>query len=171
MLRQTEDRRYAAGPGLSVLGAIATSQQSMLPIMVPRMHRLTEQFQCTCALGTLWRDRVTYLAVTGADKDPRTAVGANPSYPLEQSSIGILLLSWQENTYAHEHGLTASLPAAEAARAAGLARLKQPGGRVSLALPIASTAGAPHLALACSLPEQVATEADLLIAMRQAVEQ
>ena len=69
LLRQTDDRDMQP-VGLSVLGAIATSQQAILPIAVPRMHELSQQFGGVCALGTLWRDRVTYLAVTGGEKDP-----------------------------------------------------------------------------------------------------
>ena len=149
LLRQGEDRRYLPGPGLPVLSAIAMSRLHVLPAAVPLMNRVAKHYDCTVALGTLWRDRVAYLAVTKPDRDAAAAVGANKSFPIADSAIGILLLGWQDSDYANTHGVSDSHKQAQAAQAAGHARCLQKDNRLAVAFPIAESP-APTLAVAAS---------------------
>ena len=78
------------------------------------------------------------------------------------SSIGLLLLGWRDQAYADEHGVSDHMPAAQQARQDGLARIDQPGGRRSLAIPVPVDADQPHLALAYSAPAEIVDGHDLL---------
>lgn len=169
LLHQDGERRYAPGPGLPVLSALALSGHGLLPRAVPAMDALAQSHRVTVALGALWRDRVTYLAVTGPERSLAEAVGGSPTRAMGHSSIGIALLAERGPDYAREYGLDSHWPAAALAREQGFARVDQttdpaePRAAIGVLLP---ASGMAILAIGCAgLPAQV-DQPELLAAAR-----
>ncbi|GDY11302.1 global regulatory protein [Planctomycetota bacterium] len=160
LLHRTDNGRYGPGTGLHVLAAAATAANGLLAKALPELDRLQRATKMTVALGSLWRDRVVYLAVFAKDRDPLTAVGASRSYPIQRSSIGVLLLGWQEPGYAAAHGIAPALETQGAsARRRGWSLIDQPTEQTrSLAVPIGDP---PRLAIGLSGSFSDARIADL----------
>lgn len=174
--RQTSDRKYRPGSGMTVLAAQSLFASGLLRRALPTLGEL-RRFGHTVAMGVLWRDNVSYLFHAPPNMPETDAVGRIGLYPATQGGIGMALLAAQddleiEETYAgHDIPGYASIDALLAAlgevRAAGYARLrvKQDFEQHTVAI----TIGAPvHAAIGLSgwIPEAAMPE--MLDALRVA---
>lgn len=92
LARQTNDRRYLAGPGIHALAAQALHASGLLGRAFPHLQRLLTHGH-TVALGVLWRDQVSYLFHSGKDQTTAAGVRARGVFPASRSSIGMVLLA------------------------------------------------------------------------------
>jgi len=85
-----EHGRYAAGPALHVLAALATFGSGLLQRAMPELQVLHRRTAAVVALGVRWRDRVCYLY---HGRRTAEALGRTQLYPATTSSIGLALLA------------------------------------------------------------------------------
>lgn len=176
--RQTSDRKYRPGSGMTVLAAQSLFASGLLRRALPALEEL-RRFGHTVAMGVLWRDNVSYLFHAPPNMPETDAVGRIGLYPATQGGIGMALLAAQddleiEETYAgHAIPGYASLDALLAAvgdvRRAGYARLrvKQDFEQHTVAITIGTPVYAA-IGLSGWIPEAAMPE--MLDALRQAAE-
>jgi DNA-binding IclR family transcriptional regulator len=93
------------------------------------------------ALGVLWRNTVNYLYFSVPGMAVSESLGRREGYPARESSIGMLMLSWQEDAFLDRHfpdDKAAILKAAPGIRKRGYAVVNQPSGDTSIAVPVGS---------------------------------
>jgi DNA-binding IclR family transcriptional regulator len=89
---------------MHVLSAQSLFGSGLIRRALPELEKLQETGMVV-ALGVLWRDQVCYLYHWEPGETAASALGRMNLYPASQSSIGRMLLSWQEE--AHVRGLYA----------------------------------------------------------------
>jgi DNA-binding IclR family transcriptional regulator len=131
--RQTTDRKYRAGAGMTVLAAQSLFASGLLRRALPALEEL-RHFGLTVAMGVLWRDNVSYLFHAPPAMSATDALGRIGLYPATRGGIGMALLATHDDgevgdIYAGRdipgHADFAALLAALAeVRARGYARLR-----------------------------------------------
>ena len=131
--RQTSDRKYRPGSGMTVLAAQSLFASGLLRRALPALEGL-RRFGHTVAMGVLWRDNVSYLFHAPPNMPETDALGRIGLYPATRGGIGMALLAALddlevEETYAsHDIPGYADLPALLAelneVRAKGYVRLR-----------------------------------------------
>lgn len=94
--RQTANRKYAPGPGMTVLAAQSLFASRFLQIALPELGQL-RRFGHTVAMGVLWRDNVSYLYHAKPAMPESDALGRIGLYPATQGGIGLALLAEQDD--------------------------------------------------------------------------
>lgn len=107
--RQTADRKYEPGPGMHVLFAQSLLGSGLLRRASAPLTALGEH-GLHVALGVLWKDRVCYLYHSGAGGTFSDALGGRGVYPATRSSIGLVLLSWRDESEVRETYRDAQIP-------------------------------------------------------------
>lgn len=130
--RQTSDRKYRPGAGMTVLAAQSLFASDLLRRSLPALEEL-RQFGHTVAMGVLWRDNVSYLFHAPPTMRATDALGRIGLYPATRGGIGMALLAAHEDdeviaTYAGREipgyrSIDALLAALRDVRARGYARL------------------------------------------------
>jgi len=92
--RQTPDRKYRAGAGMTVLAAQSLFASGLLRRALPALEGL-RQFGHTVAMGVLWRDNVSYLFHAPPAMSATDALGRIGLYPATRGGIGMALLAAQ----------------------------------------------------------------------------
>jgi DNA-binding IclR family transcriptional regulator len=95
MARQTPNRKYLPGPAMHVLSAQSLFGSGLIRRALPVLETLQHSGHVV-ALGVLWRDQVCYLYHWDKGETAASALGRMNLYPASQSSIGRMLLAWQE---------------------------------------------------------------------------
>jgi DNA-binding IclR family transcriptional regulator len=95
MARQTPNRKYLPGPAMHVLSAQSLFGSGLIRRALPVLESL-QRYGHVVALGVLWRDQVCYLYHWEKGETSATALGRMNLYPASQSSIGRVLLAWQD---------------------------------------------------------------------------
>lgn len=90
--RQTADRKYTSGPGMHVLAAQSLFASGLIRRSLPVLEELRE-FNCTVAMGVLWRDNVSYLYHARPGMASAEALGRIGVLPATGSGIGLSILS------------------------------------------------------------------------------
>ena len=131
--RQTSDRKYRPGSGMTVLAAQSLFASGLLRRALPALEQL-RRFGHTVAMGVLWRDNVSYLFHAPPNMPETDALGRIGLYPATRGGIGMALLAALddlevEETYAGHDipgyaSLADLLDALEEIRTAGYARLR-----------------------------------------------
>ena len=131
--RQTSDRKYRPGAGMTVLAAQSLFASAFLRRALPSLESL-RRFGHTVAMGVLWRDNVSYLFHAPPTLSTTDALGRIGLYPATRGGIGMVLLAAQSDdeviaTYADGDipgfpDLAALLDALAEIRSRGYARLK-----------------------------------------------
>ena len=98
MARQTPNRKYLPGPAMHVLSAQSLFGSGLIRRALPVLEALQETGKVV-ALGVLWRDHVSYLYHWEPGVSAASALGRMNLYPASQSSIGRMLLGWQEEEH------------------------------------------------------------------------
>ncbi|MDH7973910.1 helix-turn-helix domain-containing protein [Sphingomonas sp. AR_OL41] len=177
--RQTSDRKYRPGSGMTVLAAQSLFASGLLRRALPALEEL-RRFGHTVAMGVLWRDNVSYLFHAPPKMRETDALGRIGLYPATRGGIGMALLASQddleiEETYAGREipgyeNLAALLTAVEGVRSAGYARLRVKDEREQHT--VAITIGNPvYAAIGLSGWIPVAAMPDVLAALREAARQ
>jgi DNA-binding IclR family transcriptional regulator len=91
---RTPKGRYTAGPGIHVLAAQSLRSSGLMQRSSAHLAKLDSTGYIT-ALGTLWRDKVSYLYHHAPGLSPVEAVGGAGPFAATLSSIGIALLALQ----------------------------------------------------------------------------
>jgi len=94
--RQTPDRKYRAGAGMTVLAAQSLFASGLLRRALPALESL-RQFGHTVAMGVLWRDNVSYLFHAPPAMSATDALGRIGLYPATRGGIGMALLAAHED--------------------------------------------------------------------------
>jgi DNA-binding IclR family transcriptional regulator len=131
--RQTSDRKYRPGSGMTVLAAQSLFASGLLRRALPALEGL-RRFGHTVAMGVLWRDNVSYLFHAPPNMPETDALGRIGLYPATRGGIGMALLAAQddlevEETYASHDipgyaNLQDLLTELAAVRSAGYVRLR-----------------------------------------------
>lgn len=131
--RQTGDRRYRAGAGMTVLAAQSLFASGLLRRALPALEDL-RHYGHTVAMGVLWRDNVSYLFHAPPTMRATDAVGRIGLYPATRGGIGMALLASHSDdeivaTYADTdipcyEGIAHLLEAVHRVRDDGYARLR-----------------------------------------------
>ncbi|ATY32553.1 IclR family transcriptional regulator [Sphingomonas psychrotolerans] len=131
--RQTSDRKYRPGSGMTVLAAQSLFASGLLRRALPALEGL-RRFGHTVAMGVLWRDNVSYLFHAPPNMPETDALGRIGLYPATRGGIGMALLAALddlevEETYAGHpipgyDDLPQLLSALEEVRSAGYVRLR-----------------------------------------------
>jgi DNA-binding IclR family transcriptional regulator len=98
MARQTPNRKYLPGPAMHVLSAQSLFGSGLIRRALPVLERLRDTGHVV-ALGVLWRDHVCYLYHWEKGETAASALGRMNLYPASQSSIGRVLLAWQDEEH------------------------------------------------------------------------
>ncbi|MDB5321459.1 MAG: hypothetical protein JWN40_3090 [Phycisphaerales bacterium] len=98
MARQTPNRKYLPGPAMHVLSAQSLFGSGLIRRALPVLEKLQETGHVV-ALGVLWRDQVCYLYHWDKGETAASALGRMNLYPASQSSIGRMLLAWQDEQH------------------------------------------------------------------------
>lgn len=96
--RQTENRKYTAGPGMYVLAAQSLFASGFIRGAIPQLRALRES-GLTVALGVLWKDTVSYLYHAPPGLDSLQAIGRIGAYPATKGGIGMVLLATHPKNY------------------------------------------------------------------------
>jgi DNA-binding IclR family transcriptional regulator len=94
---RTKSRRYRPGPGMHILSVQSMVGSGLLSGALPVLEELARP-GFTVALGTLWRDTVSYLYHGEYGIPTEDAVGRMSLYPALKSSIGLALLAEKEDS-------------------------------------------------------------------------
>lgn len=94
--RQTPDRKYRAGSGMTVLAAQSLFASGLLSRALPALEGL-RVFGHTVAMGVLWRDNVSYLFHAPPTLSTSDALGRIGLYPATRGGIGMALLAAQDD--------------------------------------------------------------------------
>lgn len=131
--RQTPDRKYRAGAGMTVLAAQSLFASGLLRRALPALEEL-RHFGHTVAMGVRWRDNVSYLFHAPPNMAATDALGRIGLYPATRGGIGMALLAAVEDEevaeiYAGQEipgydSLDALLAALAEIRAQGYVRLR-----------------------------------------------
>ncbi|AQR72452.1 IclR family transcriptional regulator [Sphingomonas sp. LM7] len=131
--RQTSDRKYRAGAGMTVLAAQSLFASGLLRRSLPALEEL-RRFGHTVAMGVRWRDNVSYLFHAPPNMPANDALGRIGLYPATRGGIGMALLAAiEDDEVAEVYGsdpipgyddLPHLLAALDGVRAQGFARLK-----------------------------------------------
>ncbi len=90
--RQTPDRKYRAGSGMTVLAAQSLFASGLLRRALPALEGL-RHFGHTVAMGVRWRDNVSYLFHAPPNMPATDALGRIGLYPATRGGIGMVLLA------------------------------------------------------------------------------
>ncbi len=90
---QTSDRKYIPGPGLHVLSAMSMRGSHLLDGALPIVRKLGAETGLRVALGVRWRTNVCYLYHGHTEEQIAPGIASHNLYPVEQSSIGVMLLT------------------------------------------------------------------------------
>jgi len=90
--RQTPDRKYRAGAGMTVLAAQSLFASGLLRRALPALEEL-RHFGHTVAMGVRWRDNVSYLFHAPPNMPATDALGRIGLYPATRGGIGMALLA------------------------------------------------------------------------------
>ena len=90
--RQTPDRKYVSGPGMTVLAAQSMFASGFVQKALPALSKL-RRFGHTVAMGVLWRDNVSYLYHARPTMHETDGIGRIGLYPATLGGIGMTLLS------------------------------------------------------------------------------
>ncbi len=101
MARQTPKRKYLPGPAMHVLSAQSLFGSGLIRRALPVLENL-QQSGHVVALGVLWRDQVCYLYHWEPGETSANALGRLNLYPASQSSIGRMLLAWQDEQHVRD---------------------------------------------------------------------
>jgi DNA-binding IclR family transcriptional regulator len=135
---RTETGRYGLGPGIHALSAMSLSASGLTGRAMAVLPRFAD-LELVVALGVLWRNTVNYLYFSVPGMPVSESLGRREGFPARQSSIGMLMLSWQEDAFLERHfpdDKAAILKARPGIRQAGYAVVNQPNGDTSLAVPV-----------------------------------
>jgi DNA-binding IclR family transcriptional regulator len=131
--RQTSDRKYRAGAGMTVLAAQSLFASGLLRRSLPALEEL-RRFGHTVAMGVRWRDNVSYLFHAPPNMPANDALGRIGLYPATRGGIGMALLAAiEDDEVAEVYGggpipgyddLPQLLGALDQVRSQGFARLK-----------------------------------------------
>jgi DNA-binding IclR family transcriptional regulator len=99
--RQTPDRKYRAGAGMTVLAAQSLFASGLLRRALPALEEL-RHFGHTVAMGVRWRDNVSYLFHAPPNMPATDALGRIGLYPATRGGIGMALLATLEDDEIHE---------------------------------------------------------------------
>ncbi|MGF7151525.1 DNA-binding IclR family transcriptional regulator [Sphingomonas zeicaulis] len=94
--RQTPNRKYRAGAGMTVLAAQSLFASGLLRRALPALEGL-RRFGHTVAMGVLWRDNVSYLFHAPPTMPSTDALGRIGLYPATRGGIGMALLAALED--------------------------------------------------------------------------
>ncbi|WP_298196407.1 helix-turn-helix domain-containing protein [Novosphingobium sp.] len=94
--RQTPDRKYRAGAGMTVLAAQSLFASGLLRRALPALEGL-RHFGHTVAMGVRWRDNVSYLFHAPPSMAASDALGRIGLYPATRGAIGMVLLAAADN--------------------------------------------------------------------------
>lgn len=92
LAQQTPNRKYEPGPGIHLLAAMSLRGSNLLAVALPIIQELQQQTNAIVALGVLWRDKVCYL-YHGKSSEAAAGIGGQDLYPVDRSSIGLILLA------------------------------------------------------------------------------
>src|SRR5258706_2251452 len=98
MARQAPNRKYLPGPAMHVLSAKSLFGSGLLRRALPVLERVQETGHVV-ALAVLWRDEFCYLYHWDKGETAASALGRMNLYPASQSSIGRMLLAWQDEQH------------------------------------------------------------------------
>ena len=90
--RQTSDRKYQPGSGMTVLAAQSLFASGLLRCALPALEGL-RRYGHTVAMGVLWRDNVSYLFHAPPNMPEADALGRIGLYPATRGGIGMALLA------------------------------------------------------------------------------
>ncbi|MBN1518212.1 helix-turn-helix domain-containing protein [Candidatus Sumerlaeota bacterium] len=90
---QSSDRKYMAGPGLTVMATMALHNSRVFHSALPHLQELSSRTGYPVSLGVRWRRHVCYLYHGNVTDDLGMAIAPDNLYPAERSSIGLALLS------------------------------------------------------------------------------
>jgi hypothetical protein len=90
--RQTPNRKYRAGAGMTVLAAQSLFASGLLRRALPALEGL-RHFGHTVAMGVRWRDNVSYLFHAAPNMPASDALGRIGLYPATRGAIGMVLLA------------------------------------------------------------------------------
>jgi DNA-binding IclR family transcriptional regulator len=94
LLRQTEDGRYALGPGIARLHALYVSSFSLEPVVMPLLRDLVARTQESAALHVRLGDQRLCLHRVDSPQLLRDHVRAGDLLPLERGAGGRVLLAF-----------------------------------------------------------------------------
>lgn len=94
--RQTPNRKYRAGAGMTVLAAQSLFASGLLRRALPALEGL-RRFGHTVAMGVLWRDNVSYLFHAPPTMASTDALGRIGLYPATRGGIGMALLAKRDD--------------------------------------------------------------------------
>jgi len=92
MTQQTDNRKYAPGPGMHVLATQSLYASGLLRHAIAPLEKLT-YFGHTVALGVLWHDSVSFLYHARPGMPSSEAIGRIGLRPASTSGIGMALLA------------------------------------------------------------------------------
>jgi len=101
MARQDPDRKYLPGPAMHVLSALSLFGSGLIRRAIgplESLHPLAE----LVAMGVLWREHVCYVYHAERGMPPSAAIGRVGLFPATQSSIGRVLLAYQDEGQVRE---------------------------------------------------------------------
>lgn len=147
LAQQDAKKKYSIGPGIHALTAQSLYGSSVLKQALPLIQKLPYQ-GVTVALGVLWHGHVTYLYHGEIGENIEQGIGRIGLVPALNSSIGKLLLSYEDDDVIEElrtsseknHPKTALFKEIKGIRKNGYAEIRPESGGVSLAIPIGEPA-------------------------------
>jgi DNA-binding IclR family transcriptional regulator len=146
LLRQNADRKFSAGPGLSVLAAQAMQGSHLLQAALPALESLRRETPYIVAMGVLWLRSVTFVYHARHKSSLEKAIGGHDLLPATNSGLGMALLSQHSDEavsalYATEppaQGIPALLESLQEIRREGYAYITTSPTTVTLAIPLSS---------------------------------
>jgi DNA-binding IclR family transcriptional regulator len=97
-LEKTPERKFSPGPGLYVLNAHGMHNSRLLRTALPVLRKLGEEHRYRIALGVVWNNQVSYLFFEDPQVDFLKGLLGHDPLPVEKSSIGRLLKTFQSET-------------------------------------------------------------------------
>lgn len=96
LAQQDQKKKYSVGPGVHALTAQSIFGSAVLKQALPLIKEIKHKGMLV-ALGVLWRGHVTYLYHGSVDEGLEHGIGRIGLIPCFNSSIGRLLLSYEED--------------------------------------------------------------------------
>jgi DNA-binding IclR family transcriptional regulator len=90
---QTDNRKYAPGPAISVLAAQTLHATRFGERALPHLEKLRHSLRKTVAMGVLWDRSMSYLYHGKGHQNWHKAISGHGLWPATQSGLGIALLS------------------------------------------------------------------------------
>jgi DNA-binding IclR family transcriptional regulator len=97
LVMQTDNRKYAPGPAISVLAAQTLHATRFSERALPHLEKLRHSLRKTVAMGVLWDRSVTYLYHGKGHQTWQKAISGHALWPATQSGLGIAILSQLTN--------------------------------------------------------------------------